>query len=75
MKNWRRWLSAALAALMVFSSCASFAETAAEGELTIEKIEAMGAKAYVHNGRVTFVEGACTDQPVQIGRASCRERV
>lgn len=39
-------------------------DTALEGQLTFADIEAYGAKAYTHDGRVTYVNGACTDAPV-----------
>ena len=41
------------------------APTAIRGQLTIESLEAMGATAYLHDGRVTFVDGACTEAPVR----------
>lgn len=63
----RRWLCAMLAALMVFFACGSLADPPAGGwpeQLTFEDLAAFGAKAAVHDGRVTFVDGACTAAPV-----------
>ncbi len=60
----------ALAALAAASgaSLAETAETATAAGLTIEDIEALnGGPVTVHtdNGKVTFVGGTCTDQPVK----------
>ena len=70
MKKWKSWLSALLAAVMLLSACAAFAEPAAqaaplEGQLTLEDLEALGATAYTQDGRVTFVDGACVAEPVK----------
>ena len=75
MKRWRSFISALLAALMLIGCLGGFAETAEEavpaGEspeensaLTLADIEALGAKAYIRDGRVTFVDGACVDRPI-----------
>ena len=36
-----------------------------EAVLTLADIEALGAKAHLYDGRITFVDGACTEAPVQ----------
>ncbi|MER2142739.1 MAG: hypothetical protein ABS888_03005, partial [Eubacteriales bacterium] len=60
---------AALLALALLLGCASgfaeAAEAAPESRLTLSDLEAKGAKAYTHDGRVTFVDGACTVEPVR----------
>ena len=64
----KKWLCAMLAALMMLTACGSLAEpagTVLQGQLTAEDLAAFGAKAAVHNGRVTFVDGACTADPVK----------
>ncbi|MGX8705185.1 MAG: hypothetical protein ACSW8J_01275, partial [bacterium] len=58
---WKRLLCAVLAALMVLCGVPSLAEAAAT---EAETLAVEGAKIYTHDGRVTFVEGACTTEPV-----------
>lgn len=69
MKFWKQCLSALLAALMLLAgpggTLAEAAAAAQPEKLTLEAIEALGAKVYTHENRVTFVEGACTDAPVR----------
>ncbi len=67
MMKWRSLLSLLLAAALLLGSVGALAETAASlsGQLTLEDLEALGATAYTHDGRVTFVDGACTDAPVK----------
>ena len=73
ISHWRKWLSALLVAALLTGTCGALAEPAAqiaaavpdESQLTREDIEALGAKIYTHDGRVTFVEGACTAEPVR----------
>ena len=72
MKRVKKWMSAAMALTLLLQPAALYAqETETEfmpveaGQLTAEDLEALGAEAYVHDGRVTFVDGACTDRPVQ----------
>jgi len=63
----KKWISALMAVLMLFTACPSLAEPAAaerQGGLTMEDLTALGAKAAVHDGRVTFVDGPCTAEPV-----------
>ena len=38
---------------------------ALEAVLTLADLEALGAKTYLRDGRITFVDGACTAVPVQ----------
>ena len=61
MMFWKRLLCAVLAALMVLCGVPSLAEAAAT---EAETLAVEGAKIYTHDGRVTFVEGACTTEPV-----------
>ena len=69
-KTMKRALAMLLALIMALGATAAFAETgsnAGEGQMTLEALEALNggaAKVYTHDGRVTFVEGACTDEPV-----------
>ena len=69
-KTIKRALAVLLALILALGATAAFAETgsnAAEGQLTLEALDALNggaAKVYTHDGRVTFVEGACTDEPV-----------
>ncbi|MBR6889896.1 MAG: M4 family metallopeptidase [Clostridia bacterium] len=65
-RRWKSWLSAALAALMLFGGCASLSEAAkaTPAQLTPEDLEALGATARFHDGHVTFVDGACAADPV-----------
>ncbi len=66
MKIRRSLLSLLLAAALLLGSLGALAETAGpSGQLTLEDLEALGATACVHDGRVTFVDGACTDEPVK----------
>ena len=66
IKHLKRWLSALLAALMLLLSCGAAAEgIIPEGQRTLKDLEAFGATACLHDDRVTFVEGACTDRAVQ----------
>ena len=61
MIHWKKTLSVLLAAVMLFTACGSFAEKAETTVPASGDLEAFGAKVYMHNGRVTFVDGACTD--------------
>ena len=71
--NWKnlhlkRWLSALLAAALLFAlPCLPVkAESAAPlNEAAIQALNGDKAGIYSHDGRVTFVDGACTDQPVR----------
>lgn len=70
LKNWKKCLCAVLAAILLALPCLACAEKGAatgagDGQLAMEDLEALGAKAYVHDGRVTFVEGPCTAEPVK----------
>ena len=70
MNRFNRWLCALLAALMAFGGCGALAEAVGEiaapaARLTLADLEALGATAYIHDGRVTFVDGACTEAPVE----------
>ena len=63
-------LAAFLTIAMLLGCVGGFAEPAKEatplkGQLTLSDIEAIGAKAYTHEGHVTFVEGACTGEQVR----------
>ena len=61
MKLWKRFICALLAALMVLCGVPSLAEFAKTDEImAIDE----GAKVYTHDGRVTFVEGKCTADPI-----------
>lgn len=54
-----------IALVMLIMSCAALAEpAAAEPGVTLETLTARGAKVSEHDGRVTFVEGACTEEKV-----------
>ena len=67
MKLWNRWLSALLALAMLLTSCPSLAEAAPAAQaqaVTLDTLDTLGATAYLHNGRVTFVDGACTEEAV-----------
>ena len=66
VKHLKRWLSALLAALILLATCGAAAEgIIPEGQRTLEDLERCGATAHLHDDRVTFVEGACTDKAVQ----------
>ncbi|MBQ6373293.1 MAG: M4 family metallopeptidase [Clostridia bacterium] len=74
MKHLKSWLSVLLTMVLLMgcvggsaeTAAAAPAQTAAQGpRLTLADIEAHGATAYTHDGRVTFVDGACTDAPVR----------
>ena len=71
MTNITNRFMAILLALALMLGCvgglaeATEAVPAQEGQLALADIEAKGAKAYIHDDRVTFVDGACTDAPVQ----------
>lgn len=65
MKRRKSLLSLLLAAALLLCSVGGLAETAGlSGQRTPEDLKALGATAYTHDGRVTFVDGACTDAPV-----------
>lgn len=64
-KKWTRFV-AALAALFLLISSAG-AESALAGQTVVEDIRKWNgenAQVFTQNGFVTFVDGACTDQPV-----------
>ena len=66
----KKILGILMAVVMLCTCCLSgaLAEPAAETQLTLEKIKAMnGGEVPVHteNGKVTFVGGACTEEPVR----------
>ncbi|MBR0366844.1 MAG: M4 family metallopeptidase, partial [Clostridia bacterium] len=67
MKKWRTLLCLLLAAMLPLGSLGALAEAAKDlsDPLTLEDLEALGATAYTRDGRVTFVDGACTDAPVK----------
>ena len=104
MKRWKRWLSAMVVAVMIFTACGALAEsTAAAGtggnseaaasadgtetaapagnaeagssadgaetasvkQLTLWDLMTFGASALTRDGAVTFVDGACTAEPVR----------
>ena len=71
MKKIMRALAALLALILAMGATASLAEAlpqtpnaTLEGHLTLEDLEALNATAHTRDGRVTFVEGACTDGAV-----------
>ncbi|MBQ3424011.1 MAG: M4 family metallopeptidase [Clostridia bacterium] len=66
MRKMRSILAALLAALMLLTApLAALAEAAAPAApLTLEALEALGARPHPEDGRVTFVEGPCTEGPV-----------
>ncbi|MCR5137572.1 MAG: M4 family metallopeptidase [Oscillospiraceae bacterium] len=74
MKRWRARISAFLAALMLFA-CMGTGSAMAEDTptedvnaaeaLTLADIEVLGAKVYTQDGRLTFVDGACTEEPIR----------
>lgn len=67
----KRFLALMLAAVLLCSS--ALAETAApaparDGQLTLEDILALNggvAEAYFENGQLTFLDGACTSEPIK----------
>ena len=74
MKRWRARISAFLAVMMLFACLGTGiamaedapAENASAAEaLTLADIEALGAKVYTQDGRLTFVNGSCSEEPVQ----------
>ena len=79
MKRLRVCISVLLTMLVLLNclwACAEAAEGAlpekaaiegagSEAVLTLADIEALGAKAHLYDGRITFVDGACTEAPVQ----------
>ena len=68
MNHLKKWLCVLMAVLMAFTACSSLAEfggTALQPQLTAGNLEALGAKAYTSDGRVTFVDGACTADPIK----------
>ena len=71
MKKIMRALAALLALILAMGATASLAEAAPqtpnatlEGQLTLEDLEALNATVHTRDGRVTFVEGPCTDAAV-----------
>ena len=67
MKKRRHSLRASLIALVFSLICSlSFAETASpQAPLTLADLASIGATVHSHDGRVTFVDGPCTADPVK----------
>lgn len=71
MKKIMSALAMLLALILAMGATASLAEAVPqtsnatlEGQLTLEDLEALNATVHTRDGRVTFVEGACTDGTV-----------
>ena len=71
MKKIMRALAVLLALILAMGATASLAEAVPqtpnatlEGQLTLEDLEALNATVHTRDGRVTFVEGVCTDAAV-----------
>ena len=65
MTIWKRLLSAMLTAALLAGPVACLAEgSEASQGLTVQDVEALGAKVYTRGDRVTFVEGSCVEAPI-----------
>ena len=67
MKKIKRMLAMLLALILAMGATAGLAESAPAATLTLEDLDALNggaAKVYTRDGRVTFVDGRCTDGPV-----------
>ena len=76
MKKIKRALAALLALLLALGTVAALAETApAATALTLDDLDRLNggaARVTARDGRVTFVDGACTDGPVNDMEAAAR---
>ena len=71
MKKWKQLICIGLTCALMSAPFSAFAESgpaeAAEGQLTLEDLSAMNGGAesvFEHDGRVTFVDGKCSRDPV-----------
>ena len=71
MKSWKQLICAGLACVMLSVPFLVFAETDAakadEGQLTLDDLDALNGGAgnvFSHDGRVTFVDGTCSESPI-----------